>query len=95
VKCLGVRLAGDAIEEVDDQGVPIVDDTILYLMNASPDAVSFLLPAFVPGAKWDCIVDTFDDQRRGGRLDGGTAYRLDSHSVAVFVLARDGRESPA
>jgi glycogen operon protein len=95
VKCLGVRLAGDAIEEVDDQGAPIVDDTILYLMNASPDAVSFLLPAFVPGAKWDCIVDTFDDQRRGGRLDGGTAYRLDSHSVAVFVLASNGRESPA
>lgn len=31
---LGIRLAGDAIEEMDDLGNPIIDDSFLLLLNA-------------------------------------------------------------
>ena len=34
VKCLGVRLAGDLIDDVDERGEPIVGDTLLLLLNA-------------------------------------------------------------
>jgi glycogen operon protein len=48
-RCLGLRLAGDAIEEVDDMGEPIVGDTFLILLNAHHDqAVPFILPAHGP-----------------------------------------------
>jgi len=33
-RCLALRLSGDAIEEVDAHGQPIVDDTLLLLLNA-------------------------------------------------------------
>ena len=34
VKCLGVRLAGDLIDDVDERGEPIVGETLLILLNA-------------------------------------------------------------
>jgi pullulanase/glycogen debranching enzyme len=33
-RCIGLRLAGDAIDEVDARGERIVDDTFLLLLNA-------------------------------------------------------------
>src|SRR5262249_56276350 len=33
-RCLGLRLSGDAIDEVDAAGQPIRDDTLLLLLNA-------------------------------------------------------------
>lgn len=44
VKCLGLRLAGDAIEETDMNGQRIVDDTFLMLLNAHHEPLSFILP---------------------------------------------------
>src|SRR5262249_31529656 len=38
-KCLGVRLAGDLIGDVDERGDPIVGDTLLVLLNAHHDRV--------------------------------------------------------
>ena len=43
--CLGLRLAGGAIEEVDARGNRIVDDTLLILLNAHHESVTFLLQA--------------------------------------------------
>ena len=43
--CLGLRLAGDAIEETDRRGNRIVDETLLILSNVHYHPVSFLLPA--------------------------------------------------
>ena len=36
VRCLGVRLNGDAIDELDERGERIVDDTLLMLLNGGP-----------------------------------------------------------
>jgi len=41
----------------------------------------------VDQARWACLMDTFDDDRRGHCVDGGVAYPLEPQSVAVFVLA--------
>ena len=44
VKCLGVRLAGDLIGDVDEHGEPIVGDTLLILLNAHHEPIPFTLP---------------------------------------------------
>lgn len=41
---LALRLAGDAIEEVDTRGRRIRDDTLLILLNGYHEPLSFLLP---------------------------------------------------
>ena len=50
VKCLGVRLAGDLIGDVDERGEPIVGDTLLLLLNAHHEPIPFTLPATQAGA---------------------------------------------
>ena len=58
VRSLGFLLGGDAIATLDDQGQRIVGDTVLVLMNAHHEPISFLLPAIEWGADWELVVDT-------------------------------------
>jgi glycogen operon protein len=95
VRCLGVRLSGDAISEVDESGAPILGDTILYLMNASPFSVPFTLPSFVVKPQWETVLDTFDDRRIGQILEGGAVYPLCDRSLAVFTLHRNRNDTPS
>ena len=37
VRCLGVRLNGDAIDEADERGERIVGDTLLVMLNAGAE----------------------------------------------------------
>jgi glycogen operon protein len=86
VRCLGVRLSGDDIGEVDEDGTPIVGETILYLLNAADTITPFVLPSFVHRPRWETILDTFDLHRVGGVHDGATSYALAPHSLAVFIM---------
>ncbi len=52
VKCLGLRLDGKLIGEVDDQGVPIEGDTVLLLLNAHHENIMFMLPTPLANAFW-------------------------------------------
>ncbi|MFA5026948.1 MAG: glycogen debranching enzyme GlgX, partial [Candidatus Methylomirabilota bacterium] len=88
-RCIGLRLAGDAIEEVDRLGQPIADDTFLLLLNSHHEPVPFTLPAHRPGLLWEIVLDTrtADGQRRRRSPRGGDAYDLEGRSVALLRLA--------
>jgi glycogen operon protein len=88
VRYLGVRLAGDAIDDVDELGQRITGDTLLILLNAHHEAVPFVLPAHKKGTRWERILDTTDGATsRTKRLaKGGRTYNLQDHSLAVFRL---------
>ena len=87
-RCLGLRLAGDAIEEVDRLGYPISDDTFLMILNAHHDAVPFVLPAHRPGVRWEIVLDTRTPtgQRRHRAMRGGEAYDLEGRSLALLRI---------
>jgi glycogen operon protein len=90
VRCLGVRLSGDAIDEVNEDGEPIAGDTLVYLLNAGAEEVPFALPSF-ERQPWECLIDTYDSGREGQIFDAGHAYPLADHSLAVFRLRRSGK----
>ena len=77
-RCFGLRLAGDAIEEVDERGHRIVGDTLLILLNAYWEALRFVLPAHRPKLRWHLLLDTRETvQRRRVRLvRGGRPYEV-------------------
>jgi isoamylase len=93
IRALGLRLAGDAIDDRGPRGERIVDDTLLLLLNAADDEVEFTLPDRAP-AGWRLLFDTrAADPPSAG--DGpvrhaGSAYRLVGRSVALFRLPRAG-----
>ena len=48
-KCLGVRLAGDIMNEVDERGELIVGDTLLLLLNAHWEGLGIYPPDCASG----------------------------------------------
>jgi glycogen operon protein len=92
-RCLGLRLAGDAIEEVDDMGEPIVGDTFLILLNADHEPVPFVLPAHEARVLWEPVLDTRDWDGAADRAPQRTGehYRLEGRSLAVLRLHRNPR----
>ena len=86
VRVLGVRLNGDAIQEVDERGERITSNTLLVMLNAGAEPVSFVLPATSPVERWETLVDTADPWAAPRRLKAGDRYELASRSVAVLEL---------
>jgi glycogen operon protein len=88
----GLRLAGDAIEEPDEQGERIVDAAFLVLLNAHHETVPFVLPAHHRGVRWEFVLDTTTPSGRGRHrpVKGGQIYKLEGRSLALFRLDRRG-----
>ena len=88
VRCLGVRLDGRAIDELDEQG-PVVGDTLVILLNAHPEPVSFVLPKEPPRDAWERILDTADPDAAPASFTGGQPYPLAGRCLAVLRLEGD------
>jgi isoamylase len=88
VRCLGVRLAGDVIDEIDEKGERITGDTLLLLLNADAGDVTFKLPSPRPGELWARVVDT--TEANGGRpaLHREETLRLKGRSVVVLQMVK-------
>ena len=85
---LGIRLAGDAIEEMDELGNPIVDDSFLLLLNAFHEAVPFTLPAHKKGVAWQWMFDTAktDEKKIPKTWRGGKVYELEARAMVLMRL---------
>jgi glycogen operon protein len=90
-RCLGLRLAGDAIEEVNEAGAPVVGDTFLLLLNADHAPVEFILPAHRARVRWEVLLDTRDWETVPATrtFKAGDRYQLEARSLALLrVRAR-------
>ena len=90
-RSLGLRLAGDAIEDVDERGNRILDDTLLILLNGHHEPISFVLPAHKPRMRWHLILDTRESmgRRKHRPIRGGTPYDMEARSLALLRLSGD------
>ncbi len=88
VRCLGVRLAGDRIEEKDHLGNPILDDTFLLLMNAHHEPIEFTLPTPPANVPWQLVLDTVQDviPANAPLITEGNRYDLKGRSLAVMQI---------
>jgi glycogen operon protein len=84
VKCLGVRLAGDLIGEIDERGRPVVGDTLLLLLNAHHERIPFILPPTAGGLTWERKLDTADPATKAQMFKGGETYALEGRSLALL-----------
>jgi glycogen operon protein len=84
VKCMGVRLAGDLIGDVDERGEPIVGETLLLLLNAHHEAIPFTLPATKAEHHWERLLDTADPAAGQDTCGGDKPYPLQGRSLALL-----------
>jgi glycogen operon protein len=89
-RSLGLRIAGDALNEVDARGEPVRDETLLVLLNAFWEPLPFVLPAHKAGVRWAALIDTrtADGEPRTRALKGGESYQMAGRSLAMFRLHR-------
>jgi glycogen operon protein len=86
IKCMGMRLAGDIIDEVDERGRPIVGDTLLVMFNAHHEAVPFSLPKRRDEQRWELVFDTFRPDVAPGPVSEAEPYPLRGRSLAAFRI---------
>jgi glycogen operon protein len=91
VRCLGLRLSGTGLDECDENGDPLVGDTLFVMLNAFDESVVFALPKHPAGARWERLLDTGETQwgRRSTLRD--SRYKLRGRSVALLRLAGSTR----
>ncbi len=65
VRCIGMLLNGQEMDEVDEYGLPIKDDILLIIMNAFWDKVDFTIPTETVGTKndWVILVNTAESKQ--------------------------------
>ena len=85
VKCLGVRLAGDLINDENERGEPIIGETLLILLNGHWEPIPFTLPSTREGQIWDRILDTADPVEEPLHFEGGQEYPLQDRSFVVLA----------
>ena len=84
VRTLGMRLAGDLINEMDERGQPIVGDTLLLLINAHWEEIPFKLPPARAEHVWETLVDTRDPEAPVRVLRPGATFPLFGRSLALL-----------
>ena len=88
IKCMGLRLAGDLIDDENERGEPVVGETLLLLLNAHHEPLPFSLPTTKPEHQWQRLLDTSEDGNVPFTFRGGDIYTLKDRSLAV-LSARD------
>lgn len=86
-RCFGLRLAGNAMDEVDENGNPLVDDTLLIILNSHHEPVDFTLPADQGvQPEWELLLNTREvtGSRKQQPLPGGKPFQVESRSLAML-----------
>jgi isoamylase len=85
VRCIGLQLNGRTLDDVNQVGEAIQDNTFLLLLNPHHEAVRFTLPPPRPGTAWDLCIDTSRaDLGRARRNRLRRYHQLIERSLAVF-----------
>ncbi len=90
-RTIGLLLAGDAGPDVDQRGVPLLDDTLLIMLNAHHENVAFTLPAIIADAMWRLEIDTGEPDLHAdapATRAAGTSYDVPGRTLVVWRLER-------
>jgi isoamylase len=85
---LSMVLAGLGVDDVDDQGEPVVDDDLVLMINGGHEGLEFKLPDMSRGSRWELLVATSDDEAQEA-VDPGGSTQLAGRELKLFRLPRE------
>ena len=85
VRCLGMRLSGETIDDLDRYGEPMRDDSFLLCLNPHHEHIQFYIPPCTSKCSWELILDTRDAEETETRsVKPGEPYDMVEHSAVLF-----------
>jgi isoamylase len=85
VRCIGMRLSGRTLNDVDRYGERVTDDTFLFCLNPHHEAIQFYMPECENGCKWQLVIDTRDAVCTAEQyVKPGEFYDMAEHSVILL-----------
>jgi isoamylase len=85
-RCLGVRYAATSEMDTETYTRRLDPHAFLLLTNAGRQNVAFVLPDTGADRTWSRLIDTAsDDDAPKARFDPQSAFRLEAHSLALFI----------
>ena len=90
VRCLGMLLSGQGLDETDARGRKLSDENFLVLLNAHHEDVGFILPGSSLCTRWSAWLDTSRENglRPADTYDAAAAYPLQARSLVVLMERR-------
>jgi glycogen operon protein len=89
VRCIGVRLNGQTLDDVNGVGEPISDDTYMILLNPHHEPIDFYMPQN-NGTAWRVLMDTaHPDSDDKPIIGSGESYELMAHSSTLLQELTD------
>jgi isoamylase len=93
VRCLGMRLSGRTLNDVDRYGDPVRDESFLLCLNPHHEHIEFYLPPCTTKCAWEVLVDT----REVGRMERqpvktGQSFDMEPHSAVLFCEVEEKGE---
>jgi glycogen operon protein len=92
---LGLFLAGRGIDDIDEEGNPVVDDDFFLILNGSDVPLEFALPRVTDPTRvssddevWRLLLDTNDDRAEGTARQGERTHVV-PRSLKLFVHVTD------
>jgi glycogen operon protein len=94
VRCLGMLLNGEVMDEYTERGERIKDDVLLLILNSYWEPISFTLPEAPGDPEWEVLVDTAHPEIEEGRTHPkGERYPLSARSLALLRQRKVNPES--
>lgn len=87
IKTLGFVLSGDGLDDYNQKGELLTDDTFFVCMNFHHEGVDFNLPSDHQAVKWEKVISTVtvNEPTDNMIISAGDCFTLPARSVEVFV----------
>lgn len=96
IRTFGLQLGGGPLDVVDELGDPVVDDSLIILLNAHDETVQFTLPpapalrgerkARGSTASWQTLVDTALPERMDSQHNVPAQSGYDLQGLSLVLL---------
>jgi glycogen operon protein len=96
LRTIGMRLAGDAIQETDDEGNPLTPSSLMLIFHAGEKPIDFMLPLVERGEElshWHALLTTdTPDGSISLHAPARTKIKVPGRTVMLFVAAGPDEE---
>jgi len=89
VRCIGLQLNGQTLDDVNGVGEAIRDETFLIALNPHTGPINFYMPP-QQGTAWQTLLDSaYPDRGEGPVVPAGEPYELIPRTIALFKQLTD------